>query len=88
MQITFNTKRLYTKEGQVITARLYEKGLVDFYDQSRLIAGQFGTDFVIGAVREITLIRSVMTHYDNNDYLSICPPRGLTRGEVVIDHRC
>lgn len=88
MQITFNTKRLYTAEGQVITARLYEKGLVDFYDQSRSIAGQFGTPFAGVKVSESTLIRSVMDHYDRNDYICICPPRGLTRGEVVIDHRC
>lgn len=41
MQITFNTGRLYTKEGQIITARYdADEEMVYFTDHSRMIVNQ------------------------------------------------
>lgn len=39
MDITFNTKRLYTEEGQVIRATTQPDGSVKFHDFSRMVGG-------------------------------------------------
>jgi hypothetical protein len=39
--IHFNTGRLYTANGQRVTATLHEDGTVTFFDHDRMIDGQF-----------------------------------------------
>lgn len=39
--IHFNTGRLYTRNGQRITATLHADGIVTFYDHDRMIDGEF-----------------------------------------------
>lgn len=43
--IEFNTGRKYTRDGQIIRATLHEDGVVTFYDQSRMIDGEFTCHF-------------------------------------------
>lgn len=74
-KICFNTSRLYTDEGQVITATLTtteEGGIVRFHDHSRMIHGSFlVTDVglrVLNLRGEEALARCIMSHYDRGDY--------------------
>lgn len=39
--IQFNTGRMYTDQGQRITATLHVDGVVTFYDHDRMIDGEF-----------------------------------------------
>ena len=51
-QLGFNTKRLYTKDGQRIMATLHDDGVVTFMDHDRGIDGEFTLvgDFTQSAV--------------------------------------
>jgi hypothetical protein len=60
--IHFNTRRLYTREGQQITATLHDDGVVTFKDHSRGISGEF--IFTCGELRP----RDVMSVYDYNSF--------------------
>ncbi|QIG70748.1 hypothetical protein EVB91_197 [Rhizobium phage RHph_I1_18] len=62
-QIHFNTKRLYSKFGQRITATLYEDNVVTFLDHDRKIDGEY-----IEYVPEHFGKQSVLEHYDGNMY--------------------
>lgn len=74
--IRFNTGRLYTRNGQPITATLHDDGVVTFMDHGRGIAGSF----VLGS-REFNE-RTVMEAYDWNKYHSDARSwrDGMTRG--------
>ena len=69
MQITFNTGRLYTKEGQIITARYdAEEEKVYFCDHSRMIYDQM-FDLASTACFPMTpsyLASAVMKAYDHS----------------------
>lgn len=65
MQVTFNTKRLYTAEGQIITAR-YDAAdeMIYFTDHSRMIHDQQITCALPPRDTE-ELARKTMRAYDN-----------------------
>ncbi len=71
MQITFNTGRLYTKEGQIITARYdAEDEMVYFTDHSRMIINQM---FPLASTACFPMTASylataVMKAYDNSRF--------------------
>jgi hypothetical protein len=72
MRFTFNTGRLYTKEGQIIHVEIAD-GRVWFNDESRGIPGSFElcNTWDEYAVREL-----VMANYDHGNYRgesSPCP---------------
>ena len=74
----WNTQRLYTSEGQVITAMLTPRGegeqaRVDFTDHSRMIDGTFYLDEEIAEslveAKDFKSLRHyVMTEYDHGRY--------------------
>jgi hypothetical protein len=68
MELQFNTHRMYTARGQEIKARLVD-GIVYFYDQSRMIGGQFK----LGEHSSFNE-RTVMRNYDANKYEMWMPP--------------
>lgn len=83
MKISFNTGRLYTQEGQVITAEINEDAEVNFVDHSRMIAGSFIAPPFRGDLPdpERRLARIVMSAYDHHEYR---PTSGkLSRCDVV-----
>lgn len=72
-KICFNTGRLYTKEGQVITAQFDpENNTVVFNDHSRMVCGKFSvTSFaaerIVGSP-DYEFPRIVMRRYDSGDF--------------------
>lgn len=68
--ITFNTSRLYTAEGQIVTASYDpETNLCKFVDHSRMCEGQFVTSLAHLPVDETTIrlfARRVMRAYDTH----------------------
>ena len=71
MQITFNTSRLYTAEGQIITARYdADEEMVYFCDHSRMIYDQM-FPLASTACFPMTpsfLATAVMKAYDHHEY--------------------
>ena len=65
MKITFNTGRLYTALGQVITAEVHE-GRTLFKDHSRGICGEI--EGVPPSHKPALFATWVMGHYDRNEY--------------------
>lgn len=61
--IHFNTKRMYSKLGQRISATLHDHGVVTFWDHDRMIDGQF-------TVLDDVFFNqgSVMSEYDGGRY--------------------
>ena len=70
-EIQFNTGRNYTAQGQEIAAKLV-CGIVYFYDQSRMVGGQFNLEDY-----ETFNAEAVMYNYDNNKYSMWTPPHGF-----------
>lgn len=70
-EIHFNTNRMYTAEGQEIKAKLVGN-IVYFYDQSRMIGGQFE----LGEYSNFSE-KTVMRNYDNNSYKMWNPPHNF-----------
>lgn len=76
MDVTFNTGRLYTPNGQIVRAVVGE-GFVYFRDFSRMIAGQFAVDtaFVDGlgysGNPERDFVHAVMRNYDGGMYTNV-----------------
>ena len=71
MQITFNTGRLYTAEGQIITARYdAQDEKIYFTDHSRMIADQMidHPDDHWRPMTELRLAETVMKAYDHGRY--------------------
>jgi ATP-dependent DNA ligase len=72
--MTFNTGRLYTKRGQIITAQYDDvTGLIRFNDHSRMITGQIIAPSNIPQNIETYMDRHrfakiVMRNYDNGGY--------------------
>lgn len=69
MHITFNTGRLYTHRGQIITAKYdSESGTVWFNDHSRMVSGCFPVIADMSAVwsrNPESFARAVVRRYDN-----------------------
>ena len=90
MRFTFNTGRLYTNEGQVITVDWDPAScVVLFNDHSRMISGE--TELSLGfryqgANGPRNLIRALMAKYDAGQYLYSTSADDLPRGDVVITH--
>lgn len=70
-EIHFNTHRMYTVQGQEIKAKLIGD-IVYFYDQSRMIGGQFK----LGEYATFNE-KTVMCNYDNNNYQMWNPPHNF-----------
>lgn len=69
MTVRFNTKRLYTSEGQKITAFIHDDGTVDFNDHSRMIDGRLRDKLPrIVPGDEGILARWIMDRYDTGKY--------------------
>lgn len=88
MKITFNTHRLYSREGQIITATYNDKTkIVNFEDHTRGVAGAFTYSgfrhFSMNDPRR--LAREVMLTYDSGRYASAS--HQLTRQYEVLDFR-
>lgn len=65
--LTFNTGRLYTKEGQVIRAVFDESaGVVRFSDFSRMVDGEFPYQRYNNS--DFDIARAVMVAYDHGIY--------------------
>ena len=72
-RVTFNTGRLYTKEGQIVTAELRDNRTVAFDDHSRMIWGEFQlSEFSLGDTiwprDPEAFARCVMKEYDAHRY--------------------
>ncbi len=86
--ITFNTSRLYTREGQVITAS-YDNvtNMVYFHDHSRMVYGEFSQSFrTMDPIEEQTdyFIRTLMSKYDAGKVEYYSPTaRDLERQDTV-----
>lgn len=63
--IEFNTGRKYTRDGQIIRATRHDDGVVTFYDQSRMIDGEFKCP-----IPEHFCERLVLRIYDSSAYTS------------------
>lgn len=63
--IEFNTGRKYTRDGQIIRATLHDDGVVTFYDQSRMIDGQFECEDAAHFTKAL-----VLDMYDHGHYRS------------------
>ena len=70
-QIHFNTKRLYTKHGQRITATLHDDQVVTFCDHDRMVTGEFklcgdrfDPDVVMHAYDYNLAPQSLRSHHD------------------------
>ena len=97
MEITFNTSRLYTARGQVVTARFdAEAGKVWFKDHSRMVDGSYTVD---GKVCEVlwtdkpeAFAKAVMRRYDAGGTYD-CPvedyhiARNLREGDTILTYR-
>jgi hypothetical protein len=82
MKITFNTGRLYTALGQVITAEVRD-GKTLFKDHSRLICGEIdGVPPLQGSMPQW-----VMEHYDQNHYRMNIDAAGLEQSDTIIKVR-
>lgn len=73
LKICFNTSRLYSSEGQVITALFdKERSLIVFYDHSRMIDGSMSVeDWEVNerwAVSSESFARFIMRRYDQGHY--------------------
>lgn len=65
INITFNTSRLYTKSGQIISASFDpETSVIKFVDHSRMCEGQFTTIKKITEDDPFTFAKHVMFVYD------------------------
>lgn len=65
MDITFNTGRLYTKDGQIIRA-IFTDNVVRFSDFSRMVSGEFPLQRPAVSPQEFA--RVVMVAYDHSIY--------------------
>lgn len=83
MQITFNTKRLYTAAGQIITAR-YDAAdeMIYFSDHSRMIVDQQIT-CSIAPRDEDDLARKTMRAYDASRFTYAPFAKRVVRDETV-----
>lgn len=81
-KITFNTGRLYTAEGQVITAELHDDRVL-FKDHSRLICGEVVEPYPRPLTSLDHFVRWVMHRYDSNQYRMSVDAIGLDRAETV-----
>ena len=63
--IEFNTGRKYTRDGQIIRATLHDDNVVTFYDQSRMIDGEFTVQDPNHFTQNL-----VLRMYDHNAYKS------------------
>lgn len=78
MRITFNTGRLYTTLGQIITAEVREDKTL-FKDHSRLICGEIdGTP-----PNQASFASWVMRHYDRNNYRMSTEAIGLDQSDTI-----
>jgi hypothetical protein len=88
MKITFNTHRLYSPEGQIITAAYdRETQMVTFEDHTRMIAGEFEYSGVshFSENDPRRLARCVMLAYDGFRYQATS--HELPRQDEVFDFR-
>ena len=99
MQITFNTERMYTARGQIVTAKYdAETGKVWFNDHSRMVSGSFT---VVDGPEPVSLLwernhesfaRAVMRKYDAGGTYE-CPiedyriSRELREGATILQYR-
>lgn len=90
MQITFNTGRLYTREGQIITARYDEADeMVYFTDHSRMIRNQC-FPLASTACRPMTpsfLATQLMREYDHGRFTYAPWEKKVERDEEARVHQ-
>jgi hypothetical protein len=79
MKVFFNTGRLYTKEGQVISAEWDGKGNILFCDHSRGIGGTITTSNYNWD--EYHLAKAIMAAYDHGLYLHTLAGMNMKRPE-------
>ena len=82
MKITFNTRRLYTALGQVITAKTFDDHTL-FKDHSRGICGRIEGTPELGA----DVPSWVMTRYDLNQYRMSTEAINLEQSDTIINRR-
>lgn len=98
MQITFNTGRMYTNRGQIVTAKFdASTGRVWFNDHSRMCYGSFVVNTAPLTLEMLwadpeKAARCAMRHYDNGGVYD-CPiedyriARDLREDETVLQYR-
>ena len=86
MQITWNTGRLYTDEGQIITAELCADCIL-FADHSRGIVGRIELPQLLRIELPSQLARHVMDRYDHGRYSiytqDVLRAQNLVRGPIA-----
>lgn len=82
MKITFNTGRLYTTLGQVITAELHEDRIL-FKDHSRLICGEIKIDGEPPAPNVKDTACWVMLFYDAGKYRMSTEAINLDQSDTI-----
>ncbi len=93
MQITFNTGRLYTREGQIITARYdEEEGKTYFTDHSRMIhnqviEGPMNLPDVEPGYQPRFLATFVMEAYDNSRFTYAPWEKKVVQDETAEVHK-
>ena len=81
--LTFNTGRLYTKNGQQIVAAMNDDGVCYFYDRSRMIDG-----WITRRLPRLTP-EAVMLNYDANNYaLSRPDMMSMSDATMISDAAC
>ena len=88
-QITFNTGRLYTARGQVITAvHLPDEEKVRFADHSRMIYGEFDmpTYSVDFEGWPGLFANRVMGHYDRHEYRMSLEAMQLCESDQILNY--
>jgi hypothetical protein len=76
--MTFNTGRLYTALGQVITFEKHDDHVL-FKDHSRLICGRIDDVPPLG----VEIPKWVMSHYDKNNYRMSTEAIGLDQSDTI-----
>lgn len=63
--ISFNTGRLYTANGQRITATLHDDGVVTFFDHSRGVYGEFTLPEYVPFTKDIVMFNYIRNRHRN-----------------------
>lgn len=90
--VTFNTFRLYTAEGQVVRAVSNSDGSISFHDFSRMVAGKFEPFLPVSDhTTDYQFMREVMDRYDRGSFsntwiFDLSIPQ--ERGEKVVSFKC
>ncbi len=87
VKLTFNTSRLYTALGQVISVEVLEDRTL-FKDHSRLICGEIPEQFPLRMTREpLAIANWVMARYDRNEYRMSVEAINLEQSDTIHKYR-